>query len=175
MRKQYVQGRLYYRIEADEIKTEMPKLMPNGYVKGVNLHWTAGAYGTGYKAYQILIGEDYILVSATLLYWNVHQHTWRRNSNRIGVSFMALAGANERNMGRYPLTREMIERCALVVGMIQNKYNFTWSEMLDHAYWAIVDGYKGYRWDIRMPLPFGVNETAYDSVLRKSKWYASKL
>lgn len=174
MRAVTVQGRRYYRIEASAIKSELLQLLPAGQPTHITLHWTAGAYHQPYAAYQVLVADDYILVSANLLHYSMHQHTWRRNGGNLGVCFMAMAGATERNHGRFPITPKMVERAALVVGMLQHRYQLPWANVVDHAHWAQVDGYPGQRWDARAHLSWE-GETADTAVIRKARWYASKL
>ena len=171
-----VQGVTYYSIPIKHIKRDLPALLPlarPGYVKNVTLHWTAGGYSTGYRAYQVLIGPETILVSASLLAFFRHQHTFRRNTHNIGVCFMAMAGATERNAGRFPVTARMVETASLVVGMLQKKYSLGKSQVVDHAHFAHIDGYRSWRWDIRFPWAPG--ENMMDVVRRKAWWYREKL
>ena len=174
MRRVYVQGATYWRIERASIEKELPQLMPAGSPSSLTLHWTAGNYSTSYRAYQVLIAPDHILVSASLLSYFRHQHTWNRNSGNIGVSFMAMAGATERNAGLFPVTKDMVEIASLVVGMLQKKYGLSKSRLRDHAYWAKIDGYAGYRWDAQFILPWE-NQTLTEVVRRKGWWYRERV
>lgn len=175
MKRVFVQARAYWRIERAAIKSELPRLLPAGHVTCSTLHWTAGSYTTGYRAYQILIGLDHILVSETLLNWSIHQHTYLQNSKNIGVAFMAMAGATERNAGQYPVTKNMIEDAALIVAHLQRRYGLGPGQLTDHAYWAKRDGYAGLRWDCQWPVPWEGRELLTDVVRRKAKWYADNL
>lgn len=176
MKQVTVQGRRYWLIPTKDIKQSLPQFLPMarpGYVKNVTLHWTAGSYQSGYRAYQILVGPGHIMVSEKLLAFYQHQHTWGRNSRNIGVCFKGMAGATERNAGSFPVTKQMIEDCSLVVGMLQKKYGLSKPQAVDHSYWAKIDGYSSYRWDVRYPLENG--ETIMDMVRRKAWWYRGKL
>lgn len=174
MKRLLVQGQPFYRIEAKDIRTELPKLMPAGKAHYITLHWTAGGYDTPFADYQVLIGRDYILVSESLLNWSRHQHTWRRNTGNIGVSFMAMTNATLRNPGPHPVTKTQIEHCALTVALLVRRYALDWSWLVDHAHWAAIDGYPGQRWDCQWPVPWEGNEALTDVVRRKAKWYYQK-
>lgn len=165
---QKVQGASYYRIPADEIEAGLKSVLTPGTVEELTFHWTAGAYNHAYRAYQILIDDDYILVATDILNWYGHQHTWRRNYRNIGISFMAMANG-------YPLTRIMVERGALVAAILKKYYSIRWDWILDHAFWAKLDGYPGLRWDIRLKLAWENQQTAYHAILRKARWYYNKL
>lgn len=174
MKRVFVQGRAYWRIERKDIKKDLPQFLPSRQLSAITLHWTAGSYTTPYRAYQVLIGTDHILVSENLLNFNLHQHTYRRNSSNLGVSFMAMAGATERNAGHFPITPDMVEMASLVVGMLQKKYNLGKGQLYDHSHWAQVDGYAGYRWDARFVLPWE-GDTVTDVVRRKGWWYRERV
>lgn len=170
-----VQGRPFYRIEAHEIEERLPSLLHPGRVDWVTEHWTAGAYGVPYSDYQILVDSQYILVSSNVLAWNRHQHTWRRNTSNIGIAYMAMARATERNAGSYPITKEMVERAALVKAILAKRYSLPWERFFDHAYWAKRDGYPGLRWDVRFKLFWEQNQTIYEAGVRKARWYFQRL
>lgn len=174
MRRFFVQGVPYWRIERKDIKKDLPQLLPRGNPNAITLHWTAGSYTAPYKAYQILISTNHILVSERLLDYMRHGHTWRRNTGNIGVSFMAMAGATERNAGHFPITPDMVEMAALTVGMLQRKYGLGKGALYDHAHWARVDGYAGLRWDATFVLPWA-GETVTDVVTTKAWWYRERV
>jgi len=166
MEKVKIEGLEYYKISNPEIKTVLPKILPNDInVEWVTSHWTAGAYNHAYRHYQINVGDNYILVSTNLNSWLTHQHTWQRNFHNIGLAYMAMAK-------NYPITKGMIEIGALTQAVIKDKYNLDWDKFLDHAYWANLDGYSHLRWDIRLKLNNG--KTLYEEVLEKTKWYYEK-
>lgn len=174
MKKTLVQGIPFWRIEAKDIRAELPLLMPNGHARTITLHWTAGGYDNAFADYQVLIGNDYILVSDSLLNFSRHQHTWHRNTFNIGVAFMAMFNATEHNPGPAPVTKNMVEHCALTCSMIVRRYAMGWNQLVDHASWAGVDGYPGERWDCQWPVPWEGGEYLTDVVVRKAKWYHSK-
>ncbi|MEZ0374921.1 MAG: N-acetylmuramoyl-L-alanine amidase [Candidatus Sericytochromatia bacterium] len=174
MKRLSVQGAPFYRIEAADIRAELPKLFPAGTARYITLHWTAGGYNVPFSDYQILIGHEYILISEDMLNWSRHQHSWRRNTGNIGISFMAMANATERNAGPAPVTKPMIEHCALVAALIVRRYALDWFALVDHAHWAALDGYPGQRWDCQWPVPWEHGEHLTDVVKRKAKWYHEK-
>lgn len=173
MRQVQVQGRPYWRLETNEIFKELPGLLPAGNPQWVTEHWTAGPYGVGFHDYQILIADSYILVSTDFLNYAKHQHTWRRNSQNIGMAYMAMVNATERNPGPCPVTAGMMERMGIVKALLARRYGFGFSSFVDHAHWANVDGYPGQRWDNRFVLPSG--HTIYSATQSKGKWYLKQI
>ena len=167
-----VHGKKYFRIEGKTLKEDLLKLLPkNIKVNYFTQHWTAAPYNQGYPDYQILIGDTYILVSANIGDWTGHQHTWRRNTNNIGLSYMAMWNATERNYGKAPVTKGMLERMSASLAVLLKVYNLSPDKIKDHAFWAEVDGYKGQRWDNRSLSPSGNKQTLFTDSVNKSKWY----
>ena len=174
MRQVSVQGRPYWRLETNEIPKELPGLLPNGTPpRWVTEHWTAGPYGVGFSDYQILIADSYILVSADPLNWAKHQHTWRRNSQNLGIAYMAMANATERNPGPCPVTAGMMERMGIVKALLAIRYGLGFNAFVDHAHWAQVDGYPGQRWDNRFRI--SPTHTVYSATQSKGKWYMKQI
>lgn len=173
MREVSVQGRNYWRLETAEIQAKLPGILPQGNPAWVTEHWTAGPYGMGFKDYQILIADSYILVSQTFLNYALHQHTWRRNTRNIGIAYMAMMNATERNPGPCPVTAGMLERMGIVKAILTKHFNLGFHQFVDHAHWAHVDGYPGQRWDNRFKL--NEKDTVYSTTQKKAKWYATKI
>lgn len=174
MMRTYVGGRLYFKF-TEETMNRLPELLTPGYVEEVTVHWTAGAHNQPYRYYQILIGTDHVLVSANILGWGVHQHTYARNYANIGVSFMAMAGATEQNGGPYAITKVMVERCAWVLAQLKKRYKLGWDCILDHRFWAELDGYANLRWEALWPVPWEGGELLRHVLHRKAKWYLEKI
>ena len=108
------------------------------------LHWSAGSYTMPYSHYQINVSKDSVLVSdkSHMFSWQDHSHTWRRNTNKIGVSFNAMANKN------YPVTTEMVEMCIKVIHTLCKKYKINPKVSVNsHGFWAKIDGYESLRWD----------------------------
>lgn len=163
-----VQGLPYYKIAASNIERDLLALLkksPNkNTVQTVTEHWTAGSYTTPYKAYQILVNPNYILVSHNITNYRLHQHTAFRNTGNIAVTYMAMANG-------CPVTNLQIERHALVKAILKHVYKLDWSDFKDHAHWAKVDGYWPHRWDTQLKITGG---TVYSVGLSKAKWYYDK-
>lgn len=164
-----VQGLPYYKIDAANIERDLPALLKKvanrSSVKFVTEHWTAGSYTTPYKAYQILVNPNYILVSHNITNYANHQHTAWRNTGNVAVTYMAMANG-------YPVTPLQMERHALVKAILKEEFNLPWESFKDHAYWAKVDGYYPHRWDTQQKLLGG--GTVYSVGLGKARWYYDK-
>ena len=64
-----------------------------GFITDLYLHWTAGWYGQCYDDYHICIDRDgSIYIMCDQLYRRKN-HTWRRNTNAVGVSLCCCADA----------------------------------------------------------------------------------
>lgn len=138
----------YYRIDADRIFQELPLVIPRQRqpVQFVTDHWTAGAHHHAYTSYQILIGNDYILVSPDIFRWAWHGHTWKRNTYNIGVSYMAMASS------KHPITDQMIRANGAVKAVLVKELGLAWAQFKDHDYFSKLDGYDSLRWDAQLML-----------------------
>lgn len=177
MKSIYIQSVKYHILSFLEIEKELPKLLPKFDGKSkyfITSHWTAGSYRSVYNHYQINITDKEVYISDDILEFINHQHTWQRNNNNIGIALCAMATIK----GKYLLpTDKQIEVLALIQAILKHQYHIPYESIVDHAYWAKLDGYTSLRWDIRLKLDGNSNtdKTLYDKVLEKTKWYYEKL
>jgi hypothetical protein len=178
MEKINVEGIIYTKIKDEDIIKTLPSELCDFNFKWVTGHWTAGRYDQPFNHYQLLIGNDYILIANKLTQSDprVHSHTWRRNTSNFGFSFMAMLNAN------FPITPKMIEIASKTLAILKKKYNLNWDQFKDHNYWAEIDGYKGLRWDINIiykddeAKKIGkAQESLLERLIRKGNWYLSKI
>ncbi len=128
----------------------------------IYLHWTAGHYGQCYDSYHICIdrdGEIYIMCDDLSEY---KAHTWRRNSEAIGIALLGCFDAIPKDgyncdLGSEPPTAKQIEVMAQVVAVLARElelplYNSNY--IMTHCEAAYLDGYGPYsgdpdtRWDL---------------------------
>jgi hypothetical protein len=171
-----IEGINYYKIPGNDIFELLPGILPETTDKDklkVTLHWSAGNYSKLESDYQILSTVDgCIYVSEYFLKYSVHQHTWRRNTYNIGVSFMAMY-----NKLKFPVTDLMIESVAKVQAVLHDFYDIPWTNFKDHKYYSDLDKYEPQfsKWDCRTQhLENGKLIYLFDKVLQKSKWYYEK-
>jgi len=107
----YVEGHKYTKIQSKDLFSELAKYLRFPFpIYYTTLHWSASSYDKPHSNYHINIADDYILISNEIITrW--HSHCYKRNRNNLGLTFMAMAGATERNAGKYPVTQRMIETC----------------------------------------------------------------
>ncbi len=128
----------------------------------VYLHWTAGRYGQLYDDYHICIdegGEIYLMCEEFTEY---KAHTWRRNSDAIGVAMCCCFDARANNgfncnLGTEPPTAKQIESIAEVVAVLAQELELPLGNdnyVMTHCEAAYRDGYGPYsgdpetRWDL---------------------------
>ena len=178
MEKINANGIIYTKIFDKDIISKLPNELTDHKFKWVTGHWTAGRYNQPFNHYQLLIAEDYILIANKLTQGNpnIHGHTWRRNTDNFGFSFMAMVNKD------FPITPKMIEIASKCLAIKKKKFNLNWSQFKDHNYWAEIDGYKGLRWDINLIYKdqesknIGKSqETLLERLVRKGNWYLNKV
>lgn len=130
-----------------------------GCIDKIYLHWTAGNYGQYSDDYHICIDGDGTIVACCNDLTELKEHTWRRNSNAVGVAMCCCAGASAYaggviDFGEQPPTPAQIDRMAKVtavlceeLGLEINRYN-----VMTHCEAAEIDGYGPSttceRWDL---------------------------
>lgn len=160
----------YIRLEESEIQN-LERILPDeklmtgaNYQKDIEfgtLHWSAGTYKTAYSHYQIMVGlendKPFLLVADkdNFLLAYKHSHTWKRNTGNISFSFLGMYNPN------YPITEPMINLMSNAVAIFCKKYNISLSKIVDHKYFAILDGYENERWDTALKLKNGFLLTDY--------------
>lgn len=157
-----------------------------GMVDHIYLHWTAGSYHQFFSDYHICIdGDGEIVVSGEGELTDYKSHTWKRNSNAIGIAICCCADAaayadGRVDFGSVPPTPAQIDAMAKVVavlcdelGLVVNKYN-----VMTHSEVADIDGYGPAttceRWDLwKLPNLPGNGEImdGGDVIRGKAEWY----
>lgn len=162
-----------------------------GFITDLYLHWTAGWYGQCYDDYHICIDRDgSIYIMCDQLYRRKN-HTWRRNTNAVGVSLCCCADAaagsdlegKQINLGSAPPTQEQIEVMAQVTAVIADECDLCLDNnehVMTHCEAAFKDDYgpgsgdPETRWDLwKLPDYCGDGKmTDGGSLLRgKAAWY----
>ncbi len=147
-------------------------MFPDGTLRGVMLHWTAGDYERVFSAYHFcLLGAADVRVAQTCdLRANMVDvrsatapyaaHTAGRNSYTAGIAICAMESAQPSDFGRYPLTGAQIDAACIVAAALVKHYAIALSAVRTHAEAALEDGYFGaggadLRWDIARLAPAG--------------------
>lgn len=168
--------------DIEEIK-EMAK-NARGQIDRIYLHWSAGHYGQVYDDYHITIDHDGRIYCPD----NCHdltvfrEHTWRRNSNTIGLCVAGCYDACANSgynltMGSEPVTQAQIEVMAIVVACLCKYAGVSINDVYTHCEIARIDGYGPFsgdpstRWDLWF-LPDGNDMKPGGDVIRgKAIWY----
>jgi hypothetical protein len=117
------------------------KFEPLGRPKMITLHWTAGSYTQTFDHYHFNIKGDGTVVQ-TLSITHKGSHTWKRNSNNIGVSMCCMAG------WKLLPKKEQLEKTARTVAELMGIYGIGIDQVKDHFYYAKIDGYPKLRQDV---------------------------
>tara|TARA_Y100000310_G_scaffold90528_1_gene87801 strand:- start:9698 stop:10273 length:576 start_codon:yes stop_codon:yes gene_type:complete len=167
----------YEFINIDDIFTKLPEFLKVPFeINKATFHWSGGNYDQASDSYHICIGDKYILVSHDIAdRW--HSHCYGRNSNNLGLTFMAMAHATQNDAGKAPVTPAMIETMSKALACVRNYYKLGEEAITDHAHWARLDGYRfsdkknmgNIRWDCEFKQ--GNGKTITENTLQKVKWY----
>jgi hypothetical protein len=139
--------------------------LPEGDLRSISLHWTAGDYATVYPAYHFCVSgaRDVVVHHTHDLRENMRDvrtdpslpyaaHTRGRNSWSIGLSIAAMHDAVPSNFGPFPVTEEQLEALSAVAATLARFYDIDVAAIRTHAEAALDDGYFGegedQRWDI---------------------------
>lgn len=157
---------------------------------GISMHWTAGTYfPNGLELAHYHGGVSWDGHVARYGKWNDYTanlpHTWGRNSELIGLTACAMAGANTANFGRYPAREEQIEELCLACAEVAYLKKIQVTDIRTHAEWALLDGYGPQsgdpetRWDLAI-LKSGACTPAIarktgDYLRGKIGWYLNRL
>ncbi len=145
-------------------------------VEEIVLHWAGSSY-TGYSDhYQINVCLDtktnktFLLVADKSNFFDssIHSHTWKRNTGKIGLSYICMF-----DIKRFPVTNEMIELAGQACAVICDFFGITTKDIKDHEDYAIIDDYRGLRWDCELKLNNG--ETVSSRTIRLASEYLSKI
>ena len=130
-----------------------------GCIVRIYLHWTAGNYGDYSDDYHINIDEDGSIIATTNDLTELKNHTWRRNSNAIGVAMCCCAGAMAYaggviDYGDQPPTAAQIDAMAKIVAVLCEELGLEANNrnVMTHCEAAEVDDYGPSttceRWDL---------------------------
>lgn len=120
-----------------------------GFITDLYLHWSAGHYGQAYDDYHICIDKDgSIYIMCDQLYRR-KSHTWRRNTNAVGVSLCCCGNAKcyadcSFDLGSEPPTMKQIEVLAQVTAVIAEECDLRLdsdAHVMTHCEAAWKDGY----------------------------------
>lgn len=139
---------------------------PEGELRSISLHWTAGDYEAAFPAYHYCLRgvSDVIVVPTHDLRANMRDlraggsqpyaaHTAGRNSWAIGLAVCGMADARPDDFGRFPLSGEQVAALCTVARRLADRYAIPLEAIRTHAEAALDDGYFGAggddeRWDI---------------------------
>lgn len=169
--------------------------LKNGQIDRLYLHWSVGHYSTEFSDYnfQIILKNNKWVIDITgnpednvpgLNNNTIHSHTWRRNSNALGICVSGMYNGNIHNFGPEPVTTNEIMYLCGAAAAACKAYNIDASgkviqgtnhldndgnnlntlgefNILSHAECAIIDKYPSERIDLGSlePLPIGVDLT----------------
>lgn len=151
----------------------------------VYLHWTAGGYNAVFNDYHACIRGDGEVYFMTDNLAEVKNHTWKRNTNAIGISLCCAYNAQFPNkFGEYPPTNEQIETMAEMIAIISKELDIPIykGNIMTHAEAALIDGYGAYsgdpetRWDLYQLKDFDNEWKPGGDILRgKALFYQNKI
>lgn len=182
-----VGGYHFVEIQASKIDEQLPSVLKSITVQPgsteirpmryLTLHWSAGSYTTPFKAYQISVKPDSILINLYAIDWDAFSHTWKRNGQNMALSLLSMGGAVDRKTGLYQFDilkqPQMLDIAAKTAAHVLHHYRLPLTTITDHAAWAKKDGYKGLRWDIRKVM--SANRTTFDEIYSKANVYLKSL
>ncbi len=140
--------------------------LPQGDLRAISLHWTAGDYETVYPAYHFCVTgpADPRVHHTHDLRANMRDvrtdpalpyaaHTRGRNSWSIGLSAAAMRDATPSDFGACPLSEPQLDALCRVAARLARFYAIDPAAIRTHAEAALDDGYFGaggdeVRWDI---------------------------
>jgi hypothetical protein len=101
----------------------------NGKDKKIYLHWNAGSPNDAPSNYHTSILGDGTIRRVTPYDNDSVPHTWRRNSNAIGLSVSGMAGASPNNFGKSPIKPIQYQKMAEEVAKIANSMGWSSSDI----------------------------------------------
>lgn len=170
---------------------EYAKMAKNKGLNRIYLHWTAGYYGQVFDDYHACIrgdeghnGEVYFMTDD---FAEKKNHTWKRNTNAIGLSLCCCVGAianqgYNADFGKCPPTTEQIESMAQTVAVLCQELEIPLDKdhVMTHCEAALLDGYGPYqgdpdlRWDLwYLPDYDGQMKPGGDVIRGKAAWFMS--
>lgn len=122
------------------------------------LHWSAGGYNDAASAYHSIVLGNGEVVRHTPYDQDKGTHTGGGNTNSVGLSIAAMAGATENNFGSYPVKDIQIQKMVLEAAKLA--VDWGWSEanirnnVRTHGEWERYATRRGHlpgkpqRWDL---------------------------
>lgn len=176
-----INGIKYNKLAFNELE-KLEGLLPDsnimtngdGLKKPVNVvtqHWAGSTYSNPCEHYQINICLDtqtnkpYLLIAdkENILLSYLHSHTWRENTGNIGIGYICMY-----DQIKYPVTDSMMQFAGKVLAIVCKHFNLdSNTQIKDHKYFAIKDGYASERWDNQLQL--GNGETVSSRTVRYTK------
>ena len=170
-----VNGKPYYRIISNDIlncSNKLEEYRANNKPVRITQHWTAGRYEQAFNDYQILIANDYILLSKNPLNYREFQHTWKMNTSNIGISYMAMFNS------KFPILDNMLENMAKSLAVLVNFYKISWDNVKDHKYFSDNSIPSSYGNETRIDVGGFTRKNAKKNIflesIDKGKWYEEK-
>lgn len=147
-----------------------------GSISHIYLHWSAGHYGSFFEDYHINIDEDgSVFVTGDLT--ELKSHTWRRNSNAVGVALACCYQGQTSDLGPEPPTVQQIESMAQVIAVLADTMGIpiTAKYIMTHAEAADLDGYGPAttceRWDLAILQNGDAWMSGGDTLRGKAEYY----
>lgn len=145
------------RITLDELRV-MARAAKNK-IDHIYLHWTAGNYHQFDDDYHLCIDNDGAIIATTDDLSELKAHTWRRNSDAIGIAMCCCVGAvaysaDNIDYGDQPPTPEQIDTMSKVVAVLCEELGLEINRrnVMTHCEAAEIDGYGPSttceRWDL---------------------------
>ena len=130
-----------------------------GYIDKIYLHWTAGNYHQFSNDYHLCIDDDGAIIATTDDLTVFKEHTWRRNSDAVGIAMCCCAGAvaysaDNIDYGEHPPTAAQIDSMAQTVAVLCKALGLDINPhiVMTHCEAAELDGYGPSttceRWDL---------------------------
>jgi hypothetical protein len=172
--------------------TGMAKAVPQGAKPKAYLHWTGGTHDPNWldeKDYHILITGDGRVFATEDDLTTYKEHTWRRNTEGIGIAVCACLNATidpgtKLPIGTdYPPTARQIEVMAKVISIVQGERGIliTPETTLTHCEIAFIDGYgpgsgdPQTKWDLWKLVDYdGAIREGGDVLRGKANWYKER-
>ena len=158
-------------------------MQANSKIDRVYAHWSAGWYGQAYEDYHICIDADGKLYLMTDCFTEKKAHTWRRNSNAIGIALLCCADAKAKrghncDFGTAPPTHAQVDTLAQVTAVLSRGLGLPLdaAHFMTHCEAAIEDGYgpgsgdPETRWDLWYLPDFSRKDYMDYRVLGGAEW-----
>lgn len=131
---------------------------------GISLHWTAGQYiASLHDKASYHGGVQVIDGNAVYSKWHDYNdhigHTWRRNTDLIGLTICAMGGVYTNKSWEIPPTKAQLDSLCLAAAEVAVLKGIDLQQIKTHGEWAVIDGYgplsgdSQTRWDLTLFAP----------------------